>query len=138
MTVLLGLAALSSQMQPSMDDVQVFADGSALVIDGTNDSEQVLVYSTRTEWKIRVTQGSRVRSWSVPRSDTPDIVVNLHGGDDVFTALTDELTYRVDSGRGHDILVGAGPDFAVDGLMLGEGPSPALVEDSSSLTVGRL
>ncbi len=138
MTVLLGLVALSSQMQPSMDEVQVFVDGNALVIDGTNDSEQVLVYSTRTEWMVRVTQESGVSAWSVPRSQTPDIVVNLHGGDDVFTALTDELTYRVDSGRGHDILVGAGPDFAVDGLMLGEAPSPAQLHDASTLTVGRL
>ncbi len=119
MTVLLGLAALSSQMQPSMDDVQVFVDGDALVIDGTNDAEQVVVYSTRTEWMVRVTQDSGIRSWRIPRTQTPDLVVNLHGGDDVFTALTDELTYRVDSGPGNDILVGAGPDFAVDGLMVG-------------------
>lgn len=138
MTVLLGLAALSSQMHPTMDDVQVYVDGNALVVDGTDDAEQVLVYSTRTEWMVRVTQESGVRSWSVPRSQTPDIVVNLHGGDDVFTALTDQLTYRVDSGPGHDILVGAGSDFAVEGLMLGEAPSPAQLNDAAVMTVGRL
>jgi len=125
MTVLLGLAALHAPVPSSTDELQVYTEGDAVIVDGTDEAEQVLVYSTRTEWRIQVTQGDVRRTWSASREHTPDFIVRLHGGDDIFTAITEGLDYRVHRGSGNDIVVGGATTVVVDDVLVSQAASVA-------------